>query len=105
MWGPAGYDGGHLIAATLHGFDERYDLVPQWASVKRGIYERMEAGAKDCLKARAATSCNYRIRVSYSDLTTLTPDTSTTDVQVDTEAHPAQSIQLTIPNRALDNSE
>lgn len=25
-----GYDGGRLIAATLHGVDERYDLVPQW---------------------------------------------------------------------------
>jgi hypothetical protein len=44
------HDGGHLIAATLHGVDERYDMVPQWYSINRGIYLRMESGAKDCLK-------------------------------------------------------
>jgi hypothetical protein len=31
------YDGGHMTAATLHGVDERYDLVPQWYSINRGI--------------------------------------------------------------------
>ncbi|MER6809913.1 DNA/RNA non-specific endonuclease [Spirillospora sp. NPDC000708] len=101
----AGYDGGHLIAATLHGVDERYDLVPQWASVNRGIYERMESGAKKCLQAPGGRITHYRIRVSYPDATALAPDLYFTDVAIDTAAHTAQTIRLTIPNRALDNTE
>jgi hypothetical protein len=100
-----GYDGGHLIAATLHGVDERYDLVPQWASVNRGLYEKMEAGSKRCLKAPGGRIDHYRIRVTYPDAISLAPDLYYTDVAVDTADHPEQTIQLTIPNRALERSE
>jgi hypothetical protein len=72
-----GYDGGHLIAATLRGVDERYDLAPQWVSVNRGLYEKMEADNKRCLKAPGGHITHCRIRVTCRDATILIP-TSTT---------------------------
>jgi hypothetical protein len=101
----SGFDGGHLIAATLHGVDERYDLVPQWYSVNRGIYLRMESGAKSCLDDPGGRIVHYRIRVSYPDPDTLVPDLFHTDVRVATAEHAAQTIKLAIPNRALDQAE
>lgn len=99
------YDGGHMIAATLHGVDERYDLVPQWYSVNRGLYLRMESGAKSCLDDPGGRIMHYKIRVSYPDLRTVVPDTFHTDVRVGTTGHPAQTIDLAIPNRALQPTE
>ena len=101
----SGYDGGHLIAATLHGVDRRYDLVPQWASVNRGPYERMEAGAKRCLQAPGGKIVRYRITVTYPDLATVVPDRFLADVTVDTDGHPEQRLQITFPNRALQPAE
>ncbi|RFU40162.1 hypothetical protein DZF91_18555 [Actinomadura logoneensis] len=105
MSGTTGYDGGHLIAATLKGVDERYDLVPQWASLNRGLYERMEAGTKSCLTKPGGRILHYRIRVGYANATTLVPSRYNTDIQVVTSGHTAQTIKLTMPNRALTTSE
>ncbi|WP_165968918.1 DNA/RNA non-specific endonuclease [Actinomadura sp. KC06] len=101
----AGYDGGHLIAATLHGVDQRYDLVPQWASVNRGLYQQMEAGAKKCLTAPGGKILRYSIQVTYPDATTVVPDRFLADVTVDTDGHPQQRLDLTFPNRRLDPAE
>ncbi|MBO2461491.1 DNA/RNA non-specific endonuclease [Actinomadura violacea] len=101
----AEYDGGHLIAATLHGVDRRYDLVPQRAAINRGIYERMEAGAKSCLKKPGGRIEHYRVRVTYPDAETLVPDAFHTNIAVDTDAHPAQAIRLDIPNQTLSKDE
>ncbi|MEV4253085.1 DNA/RNA non-specific endonuclease [Spirillospora sp. NPDC049652] len=105
MSGTTGYDGGHLIAATLKGVDERYDLVPQWASLNRGLYERMEAGAKRCLTKPGGRIPHYRIKVAYANARTLIPNRYTTDIQVGTSGHSPQTIRLTMPNRALTTSE
>ncbi|WP_026413265.1 DNA/RNA non-specific endonuclease [Actinomadura oligospora] len=105
MSGTTGYDGGHLIAATLKGVDERYDLVPQWASLNRGLYERMEAGTKRCLTKPGGRILHYRIRVTYANATTLTPNRYSTDIQVGTRGHSAQTIKLTMANRALTTTE
>ncbi|MFC5182507.1 DNA/RNA non-specific endonuclease [Actinomadura harenae] len=105
MSGTTGYDGGHLIAATLKGVDERYDLVPQWASLNRGLYERMEAGTKRCLSKPGGRILHYRIKVSYANGTTLTPNRYDTDIQVSTSGHGAQTLKLTMPNRALTTTE
>ncbi|MFC5187618.1 DNA/RNA non-specific endonuclease [Actinomadura harenae] len=105
MSGTTGYDGGHLIAATLHGVDRRYDLVPQWASVNRGVFQHLEAGAKRCLKAPGGRILHYRIRVSYPDDVTLVPDAFHADVEVVTAGHDRQDIKLTFPNRQLVGGE
>lgn len=105
MSGTTGYDGGHLIAATLKGVDERYDLVPQWASLNRGLYERMEAGTKRCLTKPGGRILHYRIKVGYANATTLTPNIYNTDIQVSTTGHTAQTIKLTMNNRALTTAE
>ncbi|WP_425549396.1 DNA/RNA non-specific endonuclease [Actinomadura miaoliensis] len=65
MAATSGYDGGHLIAATLHGVDRRYDLVPQWHSINRGIYMRWEEGAKRCLRAPGGRVRRYAVRIEY----------------------------------------
>ncbi|MFI0425088.1 DNA/RNA non-specific endonuclease [Spongiactinospora sp. 9N601] len=61
--GGSGYDGGHLIAHTLNGVSERFNLVPQRAHVNRGIAERFEHGAESCL--RAGTVARYEVRVTH----------------------------------------
>lgn len=105
MSGTTGYDGGHLIAATLHGVDRRYDLAPQWASVNRGAYQHMEAGAKRCLKAPGGRILHYRIKLTYPDAVTLVPDAFNADVEVVTAEHDPAEIKLTFPNRELTRSE
>ncbi|MFC5183463.1 DNA/RNA non-specific endonuclease [Actinomadura harenae] len=105
MAGVKGYDGGHLIAATLHGVDRRYDLVPQWASVNRGAYMKFESGAKRCLKQPGGRIHHYRIKVTYPEATTLVPDAFHTDVEVSTTGHDPQELKLDFPNRELSRSE
>jgi hypothetical protein len=80
-------------------------VVPQWYSINRGIYLRMESGAKDCLKEPGGEIEHYRIRVSYPDATTVVPDHFHTDVRVATTGHPAQDIELAIPNEAISQEE
>ncbi|MEV5576587.1 DNA/RNA non-specific endonuclease [Spirillospora sp. NPDC052269] len=105
MAGTTGYDGGHLIAATLHGVDRRYDLAPQWASVNRGAYQHMEAGAKRCLKQPGGKILHYRIKLTYPDATTLIPDAFHADVEVVTAGNAQQNIKLDFPNRELTKAE
>jgi hypothetical protein len=65
----------------------------------------MESGAKSCLREPGGAILHYKIRVSYPGPLVLVPDTFHTDVRVATTGHPAQTIELAIPNRALEPAE
>ncbi|GAA4082793.1 DNA/RNA non-specific endonuclease [Actinomadura miaoliensis] len=100
-----GYDGGHLVAATLHGVDRRYDLVPQWYSINRGIYLRWEEGAKRCLQAPGGRVLRYAVQVDYPTGDTVVPERFVTRMTVSTTGHERQSFGLDIPNRAVTDQE
>ncbi|MEU6035726.1 DNA/RNA non-specific endonuclease [Actinomadura sp. NPDC047616] len=100
MAATSGYGGGHLIAATLHGVDRRYGLVPQWHSINRGIYMRWEEGASRCLRGPGGRVRRYAVRVEYPAGDSVVHDRFVTRMTV-APGHERQSFGLDIPNRAL----
>ncbi|WP_084000320.1 DNA/RNA non-specific endonuclease [Actinomadura kijaniata] len=81
-WGPPGYQGGHLIAATLRGVSERYNLVPmQGNQINQGLMKAIENGAKRCLTRAAVTG--YTITLTYPAGTSVVP----ARIQVDMLPH------------------
>ncbi|MGK5554748.1 DNA/RNA non-specific endonuclease [Actinomadura kijaniata] len=81
-WGPPGYQGGHLIAATLRGVSERYNLVPmQGNQINQGLMKAIENGAKRCLTRAVVTG--YTVTLTYPTGTSVVP----ARIQVDMLPH------------------
>ncbi|MEU7599018.1 DNA/RNA non-specific endonuclease [Streptomyces sp. NPDC039022] len=101
-WGGEGFDGGHLIAASLNGVSKRVNLVPMKRSINVGIYKDFENGAKACLKAgKNATA--YKSEVNYPDVTSVVPSSFTVSMIPKAKGAPGAGteIRLVIPNEDI----
>ncbi|MFF3113590.1 DNA/RNA non-specific endonuclease [Kitasatospora sp. NPDC057904] len=69
------FDGGHLIGAQFGGVDQRYDLVPQLATLNRagGTYFDFENTARQCLN-NGGTINNFEVSVDYPDYAGVHPN-------------------------------
>lgn len=66
-WGGPGYDGTHLIAATLKGTSQRFNLVPATQVVNRTIMKSFENAAKKCLNTPGKLVLNYTVTAFYKN--------------------------------------
>lgn len=98
-WGPPGYQGGHLIAATLRGVSQRYNLVPmQGTQINQGLMKAIENGAKKCLDVAAVT--NYTVSLHYPVGPSVVPDRIT--VSMTPQAiQPPIPFNISFPNTTL----
>lgn len=64
-WGGPGYQGAHLIAATLNGISRRYNLVPATREVNLQLMGAFENAAKRCLDAGNVVI--YTVSVGYTN--------------------------------------
>ncbi|KEF04840.1 hypothetical protein ADK47_16420 [Streptomyces rimosus subsp. rimosus] len=100
-WGGSGFDGGHLIAATLKGVSKRVNLVPMERSINRGIYKSFETGAKNCIKA-GKNETAYKSVVQYPNDTSVVPNKFTVSMVPKARGGSrGPEIRLEIPNAEL----
>ncbi|WP_169807882.1 DNA/RNA non-specific endonuclease [Actinomadura hibisca] len=97
--GPAGYQGGHMLAATLRGVSERYNLTPmQGNQINLGIMKKIENGAKRCLRIAAVK--NYTVRLTYPAGASVVPERIAVSMTPKAKA-PAVPFTISFPNRVL----
>jgi DNA/RNA non-specific endonuclease len=97
--GPAGFQGGHLIAADFNGPSERYNLVPlQGTRVNQGVMAHVETWARTCLQRGGVH--NYVVTVKYPAPTSVVPARIRIAMTPQALLQPRR-VTVTIPNRAL----
>ncbi|MGJ4748666.1 DNA/RNA non-specific endonuclease, partial [Leptospira sp. SA-E8] len=84
--GCVGDDGGHLIASSLGGADDRINLVPQESMLNQGDWRAMENYLRGELQA--GKSVSVKIEVGYSDAGGVRPSEFRVIAVVDSRVQP-----------------
>ncbi|WP_394846109.1 DNA/RNA non-specific endonuclease [Pendulispora brunnea] len=104
-WGGVGFDGSHLIAATLDGISQRYNLVPFPKIANVGPMKVFENLARDCMSTQATLNPqvdNYTVVAVYNrNNTGVIPDRIQMSMDYVTRVHNTihrSTIRVNIPN-------
>jgi hypothetical protein len=98
-FGGKGYEGGHMIAATLRGTSKRFNLIPETKSANNGAAKAIENSAKRCKLKGAVT--DYVTQAWYPNKTSVIPNRITMGFWVTIAGHTPGPVGMETKNNVI----